>query len=239
MQRKAQAVKAKITEKMDRIKQVKASQVAEQCEKMFEGWHHSSVLANGKTVAAIIDCKKFIDKGALHKKAVDSWVCIDPGSVDVETVSYNSMVRALWTMNCDRLVGPARIRVRGSTPFCVTTVCNVERFVIAKPRLAGIAAIAADMINSSYNKRRAAARYGGRAGYAAASSHIFPYGLTVKGSKYIRHDLIHQVAHIVKLTDDIELHGSKQNTRQPRGRSALSELVQTRANAIAALVHQM
>ena len=224
---------------MDRFKRITPRGVEEECNRTFEGWHHSSVLANGKTVAAIIDCKKFENKSPLHKQALEQWVCIDPAADATTVNAYSSMVRALWAMNCSRLVGPARIRVRGSTPFCVTTVCDVERFVVAKPRLTGIASITADMINSAYRKRAATVRYGGRAGYASTSDKPFPHGLTATADLSISDGLMKQVAHIVKLTDDIELHGSKQNTRQPRGRSALSELLQTRANAIAALVHQM
>ena len=32
-------------------------------------------------------------------------------------------------MNCTALVHPARVRVKGSTPSCVTTVCNVVGYV--------------------------------------------------------------------------------------------------------------
>ena len=229
---------------MARFVRISPKTVEGDCNEAFEGWHHSSVLANGKTVAAIIDCNKFKNKGELHKQALKQWVCIDPKAdergLEGDAAPYNAMIRALWSMNCDRLVGPARIRVRGSTPFCVTTVCDVERYVIAKPRLTGIASVTADLINSAYRKRAASVRYGGRAGYAPRSTdHVFPDGLTARGGYGIRDDLMNQVAHIVKLTDDVEFHGSKQNTRQPRGRSALSELLQTRANAIAALVHQM
>ncbi len=209
--------------------------MATECNTRFEGWHHSSVLANGKTVAAVINVSKL--KQSDHcERAMEQWVCID-GRDDNP---YNSLLKALWEMTCERLVGPARIRVRGSTPFCVTTVCDVERFIMAKPRLAGIANIASDMINSAHRKRAAAVRYGGNRAYIGPP---FPHGLNrtmPQSNAHLRDAVVmQQLAHIVKLTDDIELHGSKQNTRQPRGRSALAELLQTRATAIAAFVHRL
>lgn len=213
---------------------INPSTVADECATRFEGWHHSSVLANGKTVAAVISVEK-LRQSDHCSRAMAKWVCIDT----LNDNPYNNLLRALWAMTCERLVGPARIRVRGSTPFCVTTVCDVERFIQAKPRLAGIVNIASDMINSAHRKRAAAVRYGGSQAYRAPP---FPKGITpsMAPSSVLEDDVVmQQLAHIVKLTDDIELHGSKQNTRQPRGRGALAELLQTRATAIAALVHNL
>lgn len=223
---------------MATFRELTPDEVAADCARNFEGWHHSSVLSNGKTVAAIIDATR-LQRNPRFAQAMRQWVCID-GDDAAGTAGnpYNHLLRALWGMNCTRLVGPARIRVRGSTPFCVTTVCDVERFIMAKPRLAGIANIASDIINAAHRKRAASVRYGGSRAYTGIP---FPGGLTPGMPPPAGADAttMQQLAHIVKLTDDIELHGSKENTRAPRARNALAELRQARASAIAAFVHRL